>query len=226
MNNNFRMEEYYPGGSFLKASFERDRVELSGRFSEFTAPYLAGFIAKLGEVKVLEQSVILTEDQKDSTKELYAEAAELNGELNFLSFYFKRAGLESTLVSAVKKDLAKGNIEGATDKLEGIIQYVIAKQGLLTAKGMAAGFPAELAATRDALNAKNELQNEKINVLKTLHSDNKLIYAALFVYISTISEAGKIMYKGNGKASEYTISRLISRMRSGNSGGGIPLPTA
>ena len=222
MNNNFRLEEYYPGGSFLFKSFERDRSELMGRFSGFTPEYLAGFDSKLAAVKKLEQSVVLTEEQKDATEALYAEAAALNNELNFLSFYFKKAKLDSAIVSAVKKDLAKGNIEGATDKIEGVIQFIIVKKDLLTAQGMAAGFPDELGVTRDALEAKNKLQNEKLNALNTLHDDNKGVYKELHGYISTVSEAGKIMYKGKVKAGEYTISKIISRMRSGNSGGATP----
>lgn len=220
MNNNFRIEEYYQGGSFLAKSFELDRLALAVRFPEFTAAYLTQFKAKLTQVKTLEQSVTLTEEQKASTAELYAAAGLLNTELNFLSFYFKRANLDSVIVSAVKKDLAKSNIEGATDKLEGLIQFINSKKAILVTKGMTVNFPTELAATRDALVVKNGLQNEKLNALKSLHTINKVVYKELFAYISTISEAGKIMYKGTTKASEYTISKLISRMRSGNTGGG------
>lgn len=225
MNNNLRVEEYYPGGSFLLKSFERDREELAVRFAGFTVDYLAGFVAKLVQIKKLEQSITLTEDQKDSTEELYALSGELNTELNYLTFYFKKANLDSAIVSAVKKDLAKGNIEGATDKIEGVIQYITAKAALLTPHGMSADFPAELAATRDILEIKNGLQNEKINALNKLHEANKGVYKELRDYISTVSEAGKIMYKGKVKGGEYTVSKLISRMRSGNSGGGDKPPT-
>ena len=225
MNNNLRIQEYFPGGSFLRTSFQKDRVALAVRFPEFSIEYLSDFSAKLDEVKALEQSVVLTEDQKASTVELYAAAAELNRELNFLSFYFKRANLDSAIVSAVKKDLRKSNIEGATDKLEGVIQYITAKHDALTSKGMAADFPAELADTRDKLNNKNGLQNEKLDALKMLHKNNKAVYKDLLRYISTISEAGKIMYKGDVKADEYTISKLIGRMRSGNTGGSQTPPT-
>ncbi len=225
MNNRFRIEEYFPGGSFLKKSFATDRAELAVRFPEFTAAYETLFINKLKEVKVLEQSVKLTEEEKDATNALYTAADALDKELNFLSFYFKQAGLDSGIISAVKKDLSNSNIEGACDKLEGVIQYITDKQPVLEPKGMGAGFPAELAAKRDFLNEKNELQNEKENALNTLYAANKGVYKALLKYIMTICEAGKIMYKGTVKADEYTVSKLISRMRSGNEGGGGTPPT-
>ena len=219
MNKRLRVEEYYPGSSFLVASFERDRSELVARFAEFTPGYLSDFNAKRLEVKELDQSVILTEEQKTATAELYTASGELNNELNFLVFYFKRANLDNGILTEVKKDLNKDNIEGACLKLEGIIQFITEKQALLVSKGMSVGFVAELAATRDLLLEKNDLQNLKANSLKQLHSNNRVVYKALYNFISTVSDAGKIMYKGQVKADEYTVTKLIGRMRSGNEGG-------
>jgi hypothetical protein len=228
MNNNLRLEEYYPAGSFLRASFAAHRAELVLRFPEFDADYLAKFDEKLGVIKKLEQQVVLTESQKQATIDLYTMASGLNAEMNFLSYYFKKAGFDKGLISVVKKDLRSGNIEGATQKLEGIIQFITDKNDALVAKGMAADFAQTLASTRDGMNAKNELQNVKINALKKLHDDNRKLYTELYGYISTICEAGKIMYKGSVKGGEYTISKLIGRMRSGNIGGGgtPPAPVA
>ena len=224
MNTRLRMEEYYPASGFLQASFDRDRAELVGRFSVFTPVYQTKFNDKKLEVQLLEQGVVLTDDQKNATADLYAAAGTLNNELNFLVFYFKQAGLDNSMITKVKKDLNRDNIEGACLKLEGLIQFIIDKQALLVSKGMAATFPTELAATRDLLVAKNELQNLKQNQLKQLHSDNNVVYKELYKYITTICGAGKIMYKGQVKVDEYTIAKLIRRMRSANEGGDVRPP--
>ncbi|WP_296151578.1 hypothetical protein [uncultured Flavobacterium sp.] len=47
-----------------------------------------------------------------------------------------------------------------------------------------------------------------------LAEDNSAVYKALYKYISTIAQAGKIIYDGKGKRDEYIISKLVSRMRS------------
>lgn len=188
------------------------------RFPEFTVEYFTSFEAKLKEVKLLEQDVVLSDEQKASTNALYAKADALDKELNFLSFYFKRAGFDSGIVSAVKKDLNNSNIEGAVNKLEGLRQFCVANKSSLVAKGMADGFPDELDAKRGELDALNELQNEKINALTALYNANKGVYKELRRFISTVSGAGKIMYQGSPKAKEYTISAIINRMRSGNGG--------
>lgn len=59
-------------------------------------------------------------------------------------------------------------------------------------------------------------QNKVLNAVKNLYEKNKTAYENLYTYISTISEAGKIIFKGQVKADQYTISKLIKRMRSGN----------
>lgn len=216
MNNRLRMEEYYPAAGFLAASFTRDRAELMGRFSEFTPLYLTGFVAKKDQVKVLEQGIVLTDDQKTATADLYAAAGALNNELNFLVFYFKQAGLDNSMLTRVKKDLDKDNIEGACLKLEGVVQFILERQDLLVNKGMTESFPTTLAETKNLLLEKNELQNLKMNQLKQLHSDNNVVYKELYKYITTICSAGKIMYKGQIKVDEYTMAKLIGRMRSVN----------
>jgi ABC-type sulfate transport system substrate-binding protein len=123
------------------------------------------------------------------------------------------------MITKLKADLAKRNIEGACDKIIGVQQYIVANRAALESKGMAAGFPAALLVTKATLETKNELQNTVRNQRKTLYDNNKLVYDALYDYIKTVAKAGKIMYKGKTKVAEYTISKIIARLRSGNDGG-------
>jgi ribosomal protein L29 len=209
-----RIEEYYPAGQFLRVSFVRDRTMLVSRFSNFTTDYLAEFDTSIEDVRVLEQSVVLTEEQKNATAELYGAADGLSTELNFLKFQMVQSGLDTALVTAIKKDIARHNIEGACQKLVGLNQLIVQHHVVLESKGMAAGFPVTLAATTAWLETKNVLQNQVMDMLKQLHDDNKAVFKALYGFISTIAAAGKIMFKGTAKESEYTITHLLGRMRS------------
>lgn len=208
-----RMEEYVPTGTFLKTSFTRDRAELASRFAEFTTEFETNFDAQLSTVAKLEQTLKLTEEQKQVTVTLYEAADLLNKELNFLSFYFKRAGLDSSILTVVKRDLTARNIEGACFKLEGLMQYVVENETILVSKGMAVGFGDQLETDKKDLEAKNVLQNKVMNIKGQLHEDNANEYKKLYAYIATIAGAGKIMYAGSGKVDEYILSKVLSRMR-------------
>jgi len=216
----FLKEEYLPGALFIKASFKRDREELATRFSEYTPEYLVGFETQITKVKQIQQTLVLTEAQKQATVNLYLKADRVNVEFNFLSSYFKKCGLDTKILSEVKKDLTTHNIEGATAKIATVIQLIDANKAALVAKGMAADFSASLAVDRDYLEQENVLQNEVKNQIGALYTANKAEYDALYAYISEIAADGKIMYAKTPKAKEYTIAKIIERMRSGNTGTG------
>lgn len=213
LSTHLRKEECVPVGTFLKESFLRDRAELATRFSEFTADYATAFANQLQKVNTLEQPYKLTEDQKKVTQDLYSVADALNKELNFLSFYFKQAVLDPAILTAIKKELNTHNIEGAGLKITSLIEFIKSHQTVLQSKGMAAGFVAELEATKADLEAKNVLQNKIMNSKKSLYEDNRADYEALDEFVKTIAGAGKIFYAGTAKADEYTIAKIISRMR-------------
>ena len=208
-----RIEEYVPAGTFLKTSFSRDRAELATRFSEFTPAFEAEFQDQLQKVDQLEQTLKLTKEQKKVTITLYEQADVLNSELNFLAFYFKRAGLDNAILSQVKRDLRVKNIEGACYKMSGLIQYVTENQAVLSSKGMAPDFTSTLITVKDSLAERNALQNEIMNIKKQLYDDNSKEYKKLYEYIATIATAAKIMYTDTRKIDEYTVSKIISRMR-------------
>ena len=93
MSLRIRKEEYTALGDFVRLSFVRDQAVILSRFTKLNAGFLADFTAKLEEIKVLESGLVLTEEQKVVTSKLYAEAAVLNKELNFLIRYIKEVGL-------------------------------------------------------------------------------------------------------------------------------------
>ena len=64
-----------------------------------------------------------------------------------------------------------------------------------------------------SLVAKNKSQNDIINMKNELYRNNRADYDLLYDYISTVTDAGKIMYQGKGKRDEYVIGKVLGRMR-------------
>jgi len=213
MGFSVRSEEYAPLGDFLRVSFVRDQAAIEVRFKKLDAVYLAAFDGQLEVVKKLEGTLKLTEDQKKATAELYAEADVVNKDLNFLSSYFKDAGLPTGAISSLKKSLKSGNIEGALLEMKDLRQYVIANQVALVDEGMDAGYELELKGHIDSMEALNTLQNSVLNARKQLVDANMADYKKLYEFISTIAEKGKLVFKGTVVEDEYNITKLVGRMR-------------
>ena len=106
-----------------------------------------------------------------------------------------------------------GNIEGALLKIEGVKQFVVAHKTVLEAEGMASNFDATLDAHKNSMMQKNALQNSYMNNRKQLTEQNSAKYKALYLYITKIIKAGKLLYDGETKKDEYIVSKVISRMR-------------
>jgi hypothetical protein len=213
MNVNVRKEEYTVLGDFILTSYSRDLVTISTRFPKLGTAFKDEFVAKLNFVKALESGLVLKENQKEATSSLYQEAGELNGELNFVSSYFKDAGLNTALVTDLKNDLFNHNIEGALLKIEGLKQYIVAHLVALVEEGMEEHFPDKLTDHKVSLTAKNNAQNALINDHKELINANVAHYDALYSFIASIAEKGKLVFKGTVYQDEYTISKVMKRMR-------------
>ena len=224
MNLKIRKEEYTTLGDFVKTSFVRDQAVILLRFTKLDAEFLANFTAKLEEVKTLESGLVLSEEQKAATSWLYAEAAILNKELNFLIRYIKEAGLSSQAVSDLKKDLIVNNIEGAILKIESVKQYVIANSVALEALGMSMTFVDDLEAHKVSLTERNALQNSYMNSRKQLTEINKSKYKELYAFVTKITNAGKLVFDDTAVRDEYTITKVVSRMRFAKSIGSVGLP--
>jgi hypothetical protein len=209
-----RVEEYVPAAMTLMKSFVRDRDELSRRFTELTEDYENDFAGQIMMVSKLEQSLVLTEEQKEATDALYKASDAISKELSFLTFHFKRAALYPGILTMVKKELAKRNIEGACQKIGGLISYVSAEHEILESKGMEVGFPSELIMMKADLEMKNSFLNELIDNKDQLYEDNIEEYKALYSFITTVSNAGKVIYEGLDKEDEYILSKIIGQMRS------------
>jgi hypothetical protein len=213
MGFSVRLEEYAPLGDFLMTSFVRDQPAIKVRFSKMDALFLGAFQSKLEEIKKLEGTLVLTEEQKQVTAKLYTEADVVNKELNFLNSYLRDAGLPTDAVSDLKKSLSRGNIEGALLEMKDVKEYVEGHLNALVEQGMSPEFPDKLQDHRASMSLKNALQNSVMNSRKTLVEANIKEYKKLYAYISKIAEKGKLVFAGSVTEEEYSITKLISRMR-------------
>ena len=209
-----RKEEYTSLGDFVLKSFVRDQETIMTRYPKLNAAFLAEFKAKLEEVKTLESGIVLTEKQKDATFSLYAEAAELNKELNFLKSYTDGAGLCTDIIITLKNDLARNNIEGAVLKIESLRQFVMANLEALVDEGMVPTFAGTLESHKISLAEKNTEQNVFMNQRKDLTEANVTHYNILYSYISKIVNAGRLVFEDSAKKDEYSVRRVVSKMRS------------
>lgn len=214
MNVNLKKEEYTALADFVMTSFIRDQSQIMLRFPKLNETFLADFNAKLEEVKTLESVLVLTEEQKKTTTTLNQAADSLNNELNFLISYSNDADLNSEAISNLKKDLTKGNIEGAVFKIEGVKQYVQAHNAILEEQGMAADFAAQLEAYKTKLQSQNVLQYQLMNSRKSLTKVNIDQYKALYAYVVKILNAGKLIFNGTIIKQEYTLSKVVGKLRS------------
>lgn len=208
-----RTEEYVPLGSFLMVSFARDQRDIEAKFKKLDAAYMEAFRGKIDQVKRLEGSLNLTEEQKTATRSLYAKADELNVNLNFLSSYMRDAGLSTTAVSEVKEELHSDDIEAAVLGLRNLKPYVVSHQAVLEDNGMDADFLTYLDDTIVILEDLNSVQNSVMNARKELVRANNTDYKELYAYISNVAEKGKLVFKGSVKEDEYVITKIIARMR-------------
>ena len=213
MDGNVRHEEVTVLGDFLLTSYTRDLDAIKSKFPKLGETFRDGFIAKLNFVKTLESSLILSEDKKGVTASLYNEADRLDKELNFLSSYFKDAGLNTAIISAVKADLHNANIEGAILKLEGLCQFVAIHVSELTAEGMASDYATVLGDYKVSLTKKNKDQNDLLNARKQLTNANVAHYKELLQLIRKITNKGTLVFKNTVIEDEYVFKKVLQRMR-------------
>lgn len=213
MSIRIRKEEYSSLGDFIKISFVRDQDAIVARYPKLNETFLNLYSAKLEAIKVLESGLVLTEAQKSATASLYAEAYELNVELNFLKSYFKEAAFNYDIIEELKRDLSRLDIEGAILKIESLNQFVGLNEIALIGEGMSADFVQNLNAHKQSLSLKNASQNSFMNASKTLTDANKKEYKELYTLITKIANVGKLVFDKSIVKDEYVVSKVLLRMR-------------
>ncbi|UGU14854.1 hypothetical protein LS482_14260 [Sinomicrobium kalidii] len=208
-----RFEEYTTIAEFLIATLERDQKELASRFSKYSPQYIARFRRLNEKVKELENPGGITQNMKQATTDLYEKAEELRDELSFLSAYYRSAELQAPNMVELKRNLNTKNIEGAMHLLTALKDHVAKNRKALIGQGMDENMADMLVKYRDSMNNLNQKQHRILSQRKELTRKNREQYDALFDYIKTVIYDGKIMYKNDPKAQDYTLTSLIKQLR-------------
>jgi hypothetical protein len=92
---------------------------------------------------------------------------------------------------------------------------------------MDAGYATVLGDYKVSMTAKNNSQNEIINNRKKLTDVNASDYAELLKMIKQIANKGKLVFKGTVYQDEYTVSKVVKRIRAAkrkkDGGGNAPV---
>ena len=207
-----KKEEMVPLADMVLASFERDQPQIMAENPTFTVQYLNNFKTTTDEVRNIEQSDSLLVTQKGVTKHLYNEADAVIKEVKLVQIIFIVAGLNTSVISRILKNINSRNIEGALVDLKAIGQIIADNTALLIAKGMKATTPAFLDAKFIVLTNLSNQQTQLMKDRKLLTDNNKANYGELHNYISDVTTIGKIVYVGTAKADEYNIRKLVRHL--------------
>lgn len=212
-NSRLNNDEVVTGASFLETNFLEDRREIEAVFPEFDKIFEKDYVSQIDTVKKIDSKFAKTKQQVKASEALYNFSDTISTEMNVVSFKFKSAGVDTALISAVKKDLKKLDIEGAVDKI-GTLSTVVADNILaLQPKGITPDYPTSLMQMGQNLLDLNVQQNKLMDEGEKMTDANLKEYDKLRKMVSKIIGAGKIVFKEEKRADFYNLTKLIQRMR-------------
>lgn len=223
-HSNLNYEEYPAIGDALIASFSRDQVELAGHYKMMDSDYLTDFQNAIDAVRGTASVLAKTEELKSVTRQLNGLADEANERLLFLLDYVKDAGLDSASISGIRTKLTRRNIEGAVYDIREVLPYLESHRAALDAGNMPRDFLTYFPPILPQLEAWNAEQIGIISNRKALVEANKALFEAAYSYISKVSNNGKKVFKNTVKKDDYTIAKLISKVRVEGKGEEEPNP--
>lgn len=211
MKNQLRLEDYPAIADFIFTSFERDLSEFTAIYKTMDATYLSSARSANISLKTISANLIAKQEKKDATAELYAKADLLKNKIILLKDYAQRGKISADPLSDCVYKLSKRNIEGALLVLRDAFPYYQQNVSLLV--DMPDGFLATLFSLVNEVDALNNAQNTAINRAIANTAASKEAYRQVYQYITDIAKAGKIIFAKTPKADEYTIWKLLTRVR-------------
>lgn len=212
-NATLNYEDYPAIGDALIASFTRDQPEFVVYYKTMDVAYIAEFANAINAVRETASVLAKTEERKGVTKQLYNLADEINRKLLFLIDYSEDSGLETATLSAIRTKLTKRNIEGAIKDLRNILPYLQSKQSQLEEGDMPDGFLDYFPPLLPQMEAWNAEQISILSTRKALVEANAALFENAYSYISKISNRGKKIFKKTIRKDDYTISKLLTKIR-------------
>ncbi len=206
-----RQAEYPLAGLAMKESFARDQADFLAYYKSMDDTFLTGFEKAIADIQEVHGTSTGMPEQKDASAEVHALQDTLYRKALFLKDYVKDAELDVAPASAAVKALRKSDTEAAVKAVRQAVVYY--QPHVAQLKDMPEGFAETMATDADALETLNNAQNTAMNFRMNLTDENRAKYDVLDTYIRKVGNAGRRIYKGTAKASEYTISHLLSRIR-------------
>jgi len=207
-----RIEDHVPMAETVIRNYRRHQAEIMARFPNCNDALLAEFESALEQVRQVESGYVKLEEQKEVTRQLYADAERLNRELDFTIGYLKRAKLDTDGTKALRMDLKRSNIEGAVEKISQLVPYYEKYLANLTAEGMPQDFPSELRNWANSFSTSNLLQSALMDDRKHLTARRHDLYAQLHAYVDQFLDCGKRVFKGAPTEDEFTTVKILGRM--------------
>ncbi|MCL9803952.1 hypothetical protein NAT51_00340 [Flavobacterium amniphilum] len=209
-----RQEEFVPVADMLIASFERDQAQLEAENELFSETFLNAFKTHTEMVRQLERNDTLLIQQKIVTKELYQLADDLRQPLKLFGIVVEKTGLPTTIVHDTLVNLRLRNMEGLLVNLKSLDQIISSNLDLLNSKAMKANLPELLEEKFNEITIKSNLQSKIMQKRQLLTDANLGNYGKLYnEYIADVCKIGKVVYQGQAKAKEYTVSNLVKKLR-------------
>lgn len=212
-NATLNYEDYPAVGDALIASFTRDQAEFLVHYKTMDSAYITEFENAINAVRETASVLAKTEERKGVTKQLYDLADEMNRKLLFLVDYSEDAGLETATLSAIRTKLTKRNIEGAIKDLRSVLPYLQSHQSELETGDMPDAFLDYFPPLLPQMEAWNAEQISILSTRKALVEANAALFENAYSYISKISNRGKKIFKKTIRKDDYTISKLLSKVR-------------
>ena len=213
-SSTLRKEEYSAVANILLVSFERDITEFKEKYRTMNEEYLSSFKSIIEKVKNMASNNTELIKQKELTKSLYNKIKDIKYNLQLLKDYAIRAKLDISLFNTLLKNISMKNAEGVIKNIRDMLPYY--RSNIDKLLDMPDGFLDKLKLKNDELEKLNTDQKHQLTSKKTNTSDNHIIYKEIYEYIRNISKAGKLIYINSIKKDEYTLSKILAKLRTMN----------
>lgn len=210
-NTQLKQEDYAAIADFMLQSFERDKAEFLKHYKAMDDAFLADFKAANQALKTAPSVMTRVKQQQSVTLSLHHLLDETKRNVIFLNDYAKRAKLDVASLTKVVKQAVSRNAEGVVKTLRDALPYYEEHKREIT--NMPEGFLDSIKEQVAQIEALNADQDKSMNVKKSVTGANKTHYKNLYNYMAEVAKAGKLIYKGTPKVDEYTIQKVLSRVR-------------
>lgn len=211
-SNRMRQAEYPLVGLALHGSLEENLPQFSLHYKNMDAQYLTDFKSAITDVQEVHASTTGLPEQKDLTSLVEEKQEQMMRKMGFLRDYANLADLDEAPAKAAEKELRRGDTEEGVKAVNRAVAFYTPHMEKMTSF-MSEDFLTTVTTEVNELETLNVEQNKAINFRSNLTEENRAKYDTLDEYIRTVSRLGKRLFRGTAKADEFTVSKILTRIR-------------